>query len=154
MQGFLPTFGYFHNSFWCLSFLFENHFLLDGFMVSLVYCTWNRELKRPLLFLFSRVLRVLQCSNSGSLHRVSLYTYQPLLSFFQVWDFESIDTAEAMDEAKIFEMEPMSELKVCYKRPSGYSAKDFELISIFICLCECLYDWVRLLKPRLALTLG
>ena len=44
---------------------------------------------------------------------------------FQVWDFESIDTAEAVDEAKIFEMEPMSELKVCYKRTFSYSTKSF-----------------------------
>ncbi|XP_057301359.1 cilia- and flagella-associated protein 44-like isoform X2 [Hydractinia symbiolongicarpus] len=32
--------------------------------------------------------------------------------FVKVWDFESVDTADAVDESKLFELEPMSELKV------------------------------------------
>ncbi|XP_071842731.1 cilia- and flagella-associated protein 44-like isoform X2 [Apostichopus japonicus] len=32
--------------------------------------------------------------------------------FVRVWDFESIDTADSMDDSGIFEMEPMNELKV------------------------------------------
>ena len=32
--------------------------------------------------------------------------------FIRVWDFESIDTADATDESATFEMEPMNELKV------------------------------------------
>lgn len=29
-----------------------------------------------------------------------------------MWDFETIDTADTTDEAEMFEMEPMNELKV------------------------------------------
>ena len=29
-----------------------------------------------------------------------------------MWDFETIDTADTTDEAEVFEMEPMNELKV------------------------------------------
>ena len=29
-----------------------------------------------------------------------------------MWDFETIDTADTTDEADVFEMEPMNELKV------------------------------------------
>ncbi|XP_041471026.1 cilia- and flagella-associated protein 44-like [Lytechinus variegatus] len=32
--------------------------------------------------------------------------------FIRVWDFESIDTADSMDESGVFEMDPMNELKV------------------------------------------
>ena len=32
--------------------------------------------------------------------------------FFQVWDFEMIDTADAVDDSGLFEMEPMNELRV------------------------------------------
>ncbi|XP_030833850.1 cilia- and flagella-associated protein 44 isoform X2 [Strongylocentrotus purpuratus] len=32
--------------------------------------------------------------------------------FIRVWDFESIDTADSMDESGVFEMEPMNDLKV------------------------------------------
>lgn len=35
-----------------------------------------------------------------------------LIVFPQVWDFESIDTADAMDDSGKFEMDPMNELKV------------------------------------------
>ena len=35
-----------------------------------------------------------------------------LFFYFQVWDFESIDNADSQDESKLFEIEPMSELKV------------------------------------------
>ena len=34
------------------------------------------------------------------------------LNEIQVWDFETIDTADITDESPIFEMEPMNELKV------------------------------------------
>lgn len=30
----------------------------------------------------------------------------------QVWDFESVDTADVADESGLFEMEPMNELRV------------------------------------------
>ena len=32
--------------------------------------------------------------------------------YIRVWDFETIDTADAVDETNMFEMEPMNELKV------------------------------------------
>ena len=32
--------------------------------------------------------------------------------FCQVWDFETIDTADATDETGLFEMEPMNEIKI------------------------------------------
>ena len=34
------------------------------------------------------------------------------VSFFKVWDFESVDTADVADESGLFEMEPMNELRV------------------------------------------
>lgn len=35
-----------------------------------------------------------------------------MVDFFQVWDFEMIDTADAVDDSGLFEMEPMNELRV------------------------------------------
>lgn len=35
-----------------------------------------------------------------------------VLFIFQVWDFETIDTADQTDESGLFEMDPMNELRV------------------------------------------
>lgn len=32
--------------------------------------------------------------------------------YWQVWDFETVDTADVTDDTALFEMEPMNELKV------------------------------------------
>ena len=54
------------------------------------------------------------------------------LASLQVWDFETIDNADIVEESNVFEMEPLLEVKVrwCYT-------------SLLQILIECFYRWLE-----------